>query len=156
MRPWYIATTPFSPAAGAAWKKYSEWSRLTQLTELVSLDPMLCPTLLPEIEPDFWPHIVNEDFMLQFFTDLDFPRQRLPDGVERNLLCVYRNPPALPVPPTAAGHFDFLGFDLVDVQSSARALSNCVGFPEVFDDRELSSRGLLTSLDTGRVGSGSI
>jgi hypothetical protein len=40
--------------------------------------------------------------------------------------------------------FEFLGYDLVDV-GDASALTNCGGFPEVFANRELSSKGLLTS-----------
>ena len=42
-------------------------------------------------------------------------------------------------------NFEFLGYDLVDVQASASALTNCGGFPDVFDKAELSSKGLLTS-----------
>lgn len=33
---------------------------------------MLCPTVLPEIKNEYWPYIVNEDFMLNFFVDLEF------------------------------------------------------------------------------------
>ena len=38
-----------------------------------------------------------------------------------------------------------MGYDLVDVQGSASALTNCGGFPDVFDNHEISSKGLLTS-----------
>ena len=41
--------------------------------------------------------------------------------------------------------FEFLGYDLVDVEASASALTNCGGFPDAFDNGELSSKGLLTS-----------
>ena len=52
---------------GESWDKYIAFSGLTRLTEVVSLDGLLCPSLLPEIKDDYWPHIVNEDFMLQYF-----------------------------------------------------------------------------------------
>ena len=39
------------------------WSRST---------PVLCPTVLPEIKGTYWRHVVNEDFMLNYFLDLDF------------------------------------------------------------------------------------
>ena len=145
MQPWYIATETFTPRRAEAWEKYVAWSGLTQLHEVVSLDPMLCPTLLPEIDRDFWPHIVNEDFMLGFFVDLEFLLGRLPAVADRNLLCVYRNPPGMPAPPSGPLDFEFLGYDIVDVQASASALTNCGGFPGVFDNRELSPEGLLTS-----------
>ena len=50
-------------------------------------------------------------------------------------------------PPPCKGSigFEFLGYDLVDVHGSASALTNCGGFTDVFEDSELSSKGLLTS-----------
>lgn len=145
MDPWYIATEPFTSAAGEAWEEYVAWSGLTQLDEVVSLDPMLCPTLLPEIRSEYWRYIVNEDFMVQFFTDLEFLLAQVSGIPGQNLLCVYRNPPAPPPPFTGPVNFELLGYDLVDVQSSASALTNCGGFPEIFNKAELSSKGLLTS-----------
>jgi hypothetical protein len=145
MQPWYIATEPFNPSKGESWTKYVVWSGLTQLDEVVSLDSMLCPTLLPDIKDDYWSHIVNEDFMLDFFVNLDFLLGQLPAVAERNLLCVYRNPPRPPGPPVVPQRFKFLGYDLVDVMAGVSALTNCGGFPDVFDSGELSSKGLLTS-----------
>ena len=144
MQPWFIATETFTSRDAEAWTKYVSWSRLDHLAEVVSLDPMLCPTLLPEIKDEFWPHIVNENFRLKFFVDLEFLVEQLPHTRDFNLLCVYRNPDHSPPYSMPAG-FEFLGYDLVDVEGSASALTNCGGFPDVFDDRELSSKGLLTS-----------
>ncbi|TGR67586.1 hypothetical protein EN866_40555, partial [Mesorhizobium sp. M2D.F.Ca.ET.223.01.1.1] len=68
----YIATEKFGPSDGPRWESYVAWSGLTQLNEVVTLDGMLCPAALGEIKDSYWPHIVNEDFMLGFFVDLDF------------------------------------------------------------------------------------
>jgi len=144
MQPWFIATKTFTPRH-EGWTKYVAWSGLTQLDEVVSLDPILCPSLLPDIKTEYWPHIVNEDFMLQFFLELEFLLAQLKDGAERNLLCVVRNPPNPPALPETSLSFDLLGYDLVDVQASASALTNCGGFPDVFENSELSPKGLLTS-----------
>ena len=151
MRPWYIATETFTPAHGPAWASYVAWSGLRQLDEVVSLDPMLCPTLLPQTRREYWPHIVNEDFMLNFFVSLDFLRGEIAGLPRHNLLCVYRNPVEAPAAPEAPVTFEFMGYDLVDVQASASALTNCGGFPEAFDGAELSSKGLLTSLARARA-----
>ena len=142
MTPWFIATERFTPT-DAGWGRYIAWSGLTQLDEVVSLDPMLCPTVLKNIEDDYWPHIVNEDFMLSYFVDLNYLVTQIA-GVERkNLLCVYRNPESQPVARSSA--FEFLGYDLVDTLGSASALSNCGGFPEVFSNSELTPKGLLAN-----------
>jgi hypothetical protein len=147
MQPWFIATETFNSQRGETWVKYIAWSRLAQLTEVVSLDPMLCPTVLPEIKDEYWPHIVNEDFVLHFFVDLDYLLKQLSGAPACNLLCVCRNPPSPPPPYKGQVSFELLGYDLVDVEGSASALTNCGGFPDVFEARELSSQGLLTSHD---------
>lgn len=142
MTPWFIATRRFGPHLGDVWTRYVDWSGLHQLEELVSLDG-LCEPLLPDIEPDFWPHIVQEDYMLSFFVDLTFLEGKIASLGQRNLLCVFRNPDDDPTPPE--GRFEFLGYDLVDVMGGVSALSNCGGFPAAFENRELSRHGLLTT-----------
>ena len=74
--PLYIVTERFDPGRGDDWQKYISWSGLTQLHEVVSLDSILCPKVIDEILPEDWHHIVNEDFMLDYFTDLDYLLQR--------------------------------------------------------------------------------
>jgi len=145
MKPWFIATEPFAASDGTKWQKYIEWSGLTQLVELLSLDPMLCPPILADVKDEYWPHIVNENFMLAFFLDADFLRQQVANIHYKNLLCVFRNPSEPPIPPD--GPFYFAGYDLVDIEHSVSALTNCGGFPDVFSNSELSTVGLLPDFD---------
>jgi len=145
MQPWFIATERFTSGDQDAWAKYTAWSGLGHLDEVVSLDPMLCPTVLPEIKDAYWPYIVKENFMLNFFVDLEFLLKQVPDIRGRNLLCVYRNPESPTPSYKGSVRFELLGYDLVDVEGGASALTNCGGFPDVFANNELSSKGLLTS-----------
>jgi hypothetical protein len=145
MQPWFIATETFSPKSGKAWERYLKWSGLHQLDELVTLDLGLCPTVLKKIKDNYWPHIVNEDFLLEYFVDLDFLVNEISGVVDRNLLCVFRNPADPPSCDTGSINFEFLGYDLCDVEVGTSALSNCGGFPDVFSSDELSCKGLLTS-----------
>src|SRR5437764_11060494 len=130
MEPWFIATEPFTPQDGKRWLDYIQWSGLTQLAEVISLDSMLCPSVLTEVKADYWPHIVNEDFMLGYFVNLEFLKREISSVARKNLLCVLRNPSEEPAQLPMEG-FRFLGYDLVDIQNSASALTNCGGFPEV-------------------------
>ena len=116
-----------------------------QLDEVVSLDGLLCPTLLPEIKDEYWPHIVSEDFMLNFFIDLDYLLQETASTPNKNLLCVYREPNEEPLTPNTPQAFEFLGFDLVEVGGSTSALTNCGGFPDAFANIELTKKGLIAS-----------
>jgi hypothetical protein len=136
--PWFIAIKIFGPANGDDWIKYVEWSGLSQLEELISLDTMLCPTILPDIKADYWPHIVQEDGCLHFFTDLAFLLQQVADSDGSRILCIYRNSESLPVLPAELSGFRPVGYDLVDDQTSISALSNCGGWPGVLDNSELS------------------
>jgi len=143
MTPWFIAIQPFSPRDGEGWHKYVAWSGLTQLKELVSLD---CPRLLKGVREEYWPHIVQEDFQLHFFLDFDFLMAQVANIEEKNILCVFRNPTRQPQAPSFA-NFHFLGYDLVERETSVSALTNCGGFPDVFDNSELSDVGLMPTLD---------
>jgi hypothetical protein len=144
-QPSFIATGTFGPRDAQKWTRYIEWSGLTQLTELVSLDGMLCPPVLSKVKDCYWRHIVNEDYMLDYFTDLDLLLAETADIPELNLLCVYRNPTSDPVAPIDTKPFELLGFDLVDTAGGVSAQCNCGGFPDVFSNDELSSYGLIRS-----------
>lgn len=145
MPPWFIATRPFTPEDGEAWESYVAFSGLVQLEEVVSLG-LLCPTLVREIKNEYWDHIVNEDFMLNFFVDFDSLMAQVRGIAKKNVLCVFRNPPAPPTPPACAD-FEFLGYDLVGTHGSISPPTNCGGFPDVFANAELSRAGRLHGFD---------
>src|SRR4051794_7099825 len=45
----YSAVKRFGPDSGESWQKYVEWSGLTHLREVVSLDLILCPTVVRDL-----------------------------------------------------------------------------------------------------------
>ena len=146
MKPWFIAVERFGPENGDAWLKYLSWSKLNQLDELVSLDSLLCPPVFKKVEDHFWPNIVNEDFYLDYFTDLDFLREQLAEQSNYHLLCVVRNPTQTPALPKGLARFEFIGFDLVEAGSGVSAVSNCGGWPEL-NNAELNKFGLIVDLE---------
>jgi hypothetical protein len=150
MGPLFVATQPFGPQDGQKWLDYIKWSGLSQLDELVTLDLSYGPLLLTTIEDHYWPHIVNEDFMLHLFVDLEFLLQETARFPRKNILCVARNPTVQPDPPTDILPFGLLGYDLTEANGSASsvsALSNCGGFPDLFANDELTRHGLLSTLE---------
>jgi hypothetical protein len=150
VKPWYLATEPFSPRLRPGeWAKYVASSGLSQLQEVVTLDNLLCPPVLHEIKAEYWPHIVNEDFMLHFFTDLEFMLNEVRHVSEKNVLCAFRNPESAPNPPRSES-WSFVGYDLVDTFGGNSALTNCGGFPRAFSSTELSAFGLLSSLERAK------
>ncbi len=146
MIPWFLATRRFTFEDGEAWGRYFRFSGLTQLREVVTLDNSLCPKLLSQTKSEYWPYVVNDDFLTDFFTDFDFLLKQVAHIENKNILCVFRNPSEKPVAPKVAT-FEFLGYDLVDVKGGVSALTNCGGFPDVFPNSELSIYGLLPTLN---------
>ena len=100
MHPWFIATERFGPWDGQAWIKYVKWSGLEQLEELVSLDSTLCDTVLPDIKGEYWPYIVNQDYMLHFFVDLKFLLAETSHIEKKNCIPVIPYCPLVEVQPT--------------------------------------------------------
>ena len=145
MTPWYIATEKFGPQK-EGWGTYVAGSGLRQLNEVVTLDTLLCPRVLRDIKDHYRQYIVNEDFMLNFFTDFEFLVRETADIPEKNVLGVYRNPTSHPPAPSVA-KFEFIGYDLVDIWAGNSALTNCGGFPKAFSNDELSPKGLLASCE---------
>ncbi len=107
---------------------------------------MLCsPLVCIEVDSD-WGVAVCEDFMLDFFTDLEFILARATRFPRRMVLAAALEPSAEDVSGFSRPDFDFAGFDLVDRECCASALLNCGGFPDVFSISELSpATGLIQS-----------
>lgn len=144
MRPLFAAARRFSPADGKRWDDYLAFSKVAHLKEVVSLDTLLTPPLPEQLLPADWAHIVNEDFMLRFFTDLPYLKSRLSSTACFNLLCVFKEPQTHPIAPPG---FSFVGYELLDRHGDISPLTNCGGFPKAFSNEELTPEGLLPSLE---------
>jgi hypothetical protein len=123
---------------------------IPNLIEVVSLDSMLCPPIVTEFNDEDWAHIVNEDFRLNYFYDLDYLIRRAGLGPRRNVLGLYRNPHShIDIAP-APGEITFIGYDLIEEMTQISALTNCGGCPGTFSNEELNERGLISSFARAR------
>jgi hypothetical protein len=144
--PLFIAVTPFDPSDGEAWRKYCEWAKIPNLTEIISLDSILCHRLINEFQDEDWPHIINENFRLNYFRELAYMLRRVADVPRKRILGVYRNPDFhISQPP--ADDFVFIGYDLIEETTQISALTNCGGFPDSFSNAELNRYGLIEKFD---------
>ena len=145
--PLFAATGRFDPSDGDKWESYCRWAEIPGLTELVTLDTLLCPSLITEFEDEDWNHNVNEDFRLNYFYDLDYLIRRVQHIHRRNILGLYRNPTVHIAEAPGRGGFNFCGYDLIEEQTQISALTNCGGFPDVFRKDELNRFGLIESFE---------
>jgi hypothetical protein len=146
MQPLFTAIEPFGPEDGTAWEMYLDWAKLKQLKRVVSLDHMLCPSLLRERVGADWEHLETFDGLdRDLFRDFEYVKSRVPPGAPHHLLCVFYNPKSEADLRAPAG-FDYLGCDLIESGGGVSSLVNCGGFEGVFENEELSEYGLLRSL----------
>lgn len=140
---WYIAVEKHSPESEgvSSWGKYIEWSKLHHLAEVISLDSHLCPPII-DIADDDWDYVINEDYFIHFFTNLDWLKSKLIGKKNFNLLAVKREPELAHEMEKLPG-FEMVGYDLVDRRISISALTNCGGFDESFLPQDLNKYGLI-------------
>lgn len=138
----FIAVERFDPSDGEKWQKYVHWAKIPGLTEVISLDSMLCPHIVHEIQPEDWAHIVNENFRLDYFTGLEYLLRRVAQVPRKHVLGLYRNPEAH-IEKAPAPNFVFVGYDLIEEMTQVSALTNCGGFPDSFSNAELNRFGLV-------------
>jgi hypothetical protein len=147
--PLYITVDRFDANRGEEWLQYLSCMERNNIQEVVSLDGGLCPPMIRELRDNDWQHIVNENFMLNYFIHLDYLLERVGEWKTKNLLCVYRNPETEPIFPTVPIRFHPLGYDLVDVSGTSSPIAS-IGFPDVYSNDELNQYGLFNSIQRAR------
>ena len=143
---YYTAIERFDSDNGERWVGYTRWLGRTDLTRIVTLDSILCPPVVHVESSSDWQFVAQEEFMLDFYNNLDFVLQRVASHRPSVVLAVSRDPTAEDISSFTHPDFEFAGFDVVDTQFIASALLNGHRFPGLFKLSELSREsGLLQS-----------
>ena len=140
---WYIAVEKFDPSKGDKWRSYIQWSSLKQLNRVLSLDGILNPPIINELNREDWNHNIQENFVIYFFRDIEYLIKRLLEDENFNIYAVIRSPENEVSNFVPDERFSFVGYDLVDKKGGISVLTNCGGFPNAFHNFELSGDGLL-------------
>ena len=78
-----VAPDVRSPTTRDDWDEYVAWANLPQLREVISLDGMLCPDVIGELETQDWDYNVHEDYHIFFFRDFEYLRARVQNFARR-------------------------------------------------------------------------
>ena len=142
---YYTAIERFDPDNGERWVGFTRWLGRTDLKRIITLDANLCPPVVHPESANDWQFVAKEEFMLDFFTSLNFVRKRVSGRRPSMVLAVARDPSAEEVDRFPEPDFELAGFDVVDTQFTASALLNS-RFPAVINVSKLSiESGLLRS-----------
>jgi hypothetical protein len=125
----YSAVQRFDPACGDKWTKFIGWCGLTQLREVISLDGILCPSVIviDELTVEDWQHNVPADFQTSLFHDLDYVLNKVAGNESVNILALIQEPTTVELASFDDPRFIFRGFDLVERSGEVSALVNCGG-----------------------------
>ena len=143
---YYTAIERFDSDNGERWVGYTRWLGRTDLTRIITLDNVLCPPVVHVESSNDWQFVAQEEFMLDFYNNLDFVLKRVAGHRPSVVLAVSRDPSADDISGFQNSDFEFAGFDVMDTQFIASALLNGHRFPGVFKVSELAREsGLLMS-----------
>jgi hypothetical protein len=139
----YAALETFDPSWGETWMNYIKCSGLDHLNEVVSLDQMLCPSVIQDLTDEDWNHISSEPWF-GLFQDLDYLLGRVEAEDRYQIIEVLREPSQSDILGFTDERFKFKGYDLVEQQAGNSALTNCFGFDLACSADDLSECGLVS------------
>jgi hypothetical protein len=140
----FAACKKFDPHCGNRWSDYLDWSGFHHLQELVSIDTILCPSLIEELIDEDWNFNIHADFRTDFFHDHEYLRRRVNyDSSRHNILALTEHPTHTPVLPDGFSH---CGYDILDEWISNSVLTNCGEFSSIYTADDLNHFGLVDDL----------
>lgn len=128
-----------SPSDGDRWISYCQWRGLA-FTGFDSIDGILRPSLLSDLEGEDWNHIDHENFRVHLITDYDYAVQKHYQIGQGDLV-------GLKFSEHDESDPRFLGFDLIDGYYDVSLLTNWGNDVDSIN-RSLSPNALILSCQT--------
>ncbi len=146
---YYTAIERFDSGNAERWEGFTRWLGRSDLKRLVTLDHTLCPTVVHPQSADDWLYVAKEEFMIDFFTDLNLVLRHAASRRPSVVIAVARDPALEEVDGFPRPDFELAGFDVVDVQFTGSVIFSPKRFPGTIDISQLSpDSGLIPSRDS--------
>jgi hypothetical protein len=141
----FAACQKFDSRCGDSWSRYIEWSGFHHIQEIVSIDTMLCPSLIDTLIDDDWKFNIHADYRVYFFHNLEYLKRRIKyESSRHNILALTEQPTSIVAPPSG---FTYCGYDIIDSFDSISVLTNCGTFSSIFSANDINQFGLVEDLD---------
>ena len=137
----YKIIEKFGPDSVTKWNDYINWIGLHHLKRFDSVDSMLRPTLFAPESADDWANCVNEDYMLDLITNIDYAKKVQSKYDNAEIVGVEND--------VGQGHTPgkgFLGYDIIDEYCSVSLITNWVCEKYPFDRNIIEDNGLIKNL----------
>jgi hypothetical protein len=143
----YTAIETFDPSDGETWTNYVNWSGLDHLKELITLDGLLCPSLIDDLTEEDGRYIVHTELIYGMFYDLRYLLGRIQTDRKHQVIATMREPAACDICRFTDERFEFKGYDLIEDETCISALTNCGGFDLAFSRADISDCGLVAEYE---------
>ena len=135
-----------------SWEEYKSWIKLPQLSEVISLDSMLnsCAFEIDLDDTNEFQYLYLESNVIRgdIYKSLDFVKSKAKESLKPYHILAIEKEPKTSCKTKQLKGFTFLGYDLLDKDFIASALTNCGGFYETYSPESLNEFGLLTDFNT--------
>ena len=147
----YTAVEALDSSLGQHWIDFINWSEidLSHLKEVISIDQMLCPSVVGELMEELRYQVLLGKHILDLFINLDYVLSRIVTDKKFVVIAAMHEPALGLVEGFKDERFIFKGYDLMD-DGSISALTNCGGgFNLAYSRDDISESGLV--VDSQRV-----
>jgi hypothetical protein len=146
----YVALRKLNPSGHGERQNIVQSHGLSQLREVVSLDSMLCPSVIQSLTEEDMRHKVHEFLAHDFFSDLSYLMKRVANESQIEILAVLPEPTLAQVSQFNDPSFEFLGYELIDTETRIDPLLNCSTFKSLIPVEKLTNAGLISDFDKAR------
>jgi hypothetical protein len=145
----YIAVKKLDQDSSIAWKSFLKESQLTFVKDVVTLDSELCPSIVQKLSEEDWKHKAHEFVAHDIFSDLVYLEKRVSHENDVQILAILPNPTPADVGRFSNPGFDFLGYELIDIETMVDPILNCSSFRDLIPTSNLNQNALISSYDRG-------
>lgn len=126
-----------------SWEKYIKFSGLNQIEDFCSLDANLNDSVFTPKSDEDWKNCVYEDNKIDMITNIEFAKKISKDHIGSKIFGLILDP----INSSTTENTNLLGFDILDEYYSNSLLTNCDGFPDIFDNQIINRFGLLNDIE---------
>lgn len=124
------------------WHSYMNFSGLTQIEAFCSLDGMLNYSLFTPQSVEDWDNCVKHNYMIDMITTIEYAKVVAARYPGARIFGLIIDPQKTEMPKEG----QLLGYDILDYDYAISLLTNCGGFPDLFDNSRINRFGLLDNL----------
>lgn len=141
----YKISKRFDESNGQTWENYKVWKSI-KAERVISLDVGLCPGVIEKITTEDFKHRVYIEEFHDAFDSISWILQKVGQKKSNWQILAIQRIDSNNHKATLSGEFNFIGYDLIEIQTSISAITNCDGFDLAYSAVDLNINGLISDI----------